>query len=80
MIWQPRSLSRHRTRLVIVERDDGEHYRGHLAGVYADHIVLRAAEWLEQPLSGEPVPRAVPGEYVILRDRIRGIQMPPTTA
>jgi hypothetical protein len=57
--------------LVIIERQDGQHYRGHLAGVYRDHVVLRAAEWLEE-IGEDVVPRDLPGEYVI--------QLPPTTA
>lgn len=74
---EPTDLSRYITRLALVERDDGKEFRGHITHVADDHILLRAAEWLD-PTSGEVVARSLPGEYIILTARISGIQLPPT--
>lgn len=78
MIFGRRTLRRYQQRIAIVERIDGEVYRGQLAGVFADHILLRGAEWMEN-VGEQTTPRPIPGEYVIPLP-VAGIQLRATDA
>lgn len=68
-----RWLEKLRAETVVVHLTEGSSIRGALVGVYADSLVLRAAEFIGRD-AGEATRIPIDGEAVIPREKVSWLQ------